>query len=210
MSKFSLFQPVVPVHLNQGFGENAEYYAKFHDAYGNPYQGHDGLDYMAYHGQPVYSPIDGVASYSTDDRGGQGVTIFTDAYEYSGGTCWFSILHWHLIGDTDPQFPAPIPLNGVRTSVKAGDLIGYANNTGAPYESSGDHLHLGVTPVDIKGKTLFPKNGFSGRIDPIYYMNGYAAKDAQKVLGNLTDQVSLYARVIALLKGLVDNTKSTG
>lgn len=163
--KLSLSYPVKPVHVNQNFGASPSYYAKFHDQFGNPYKGHDGTDFMAVHGQPVYASIDGLASYSTDVHGGEGVTInTTEALDYPGGTCWFSVLHWHMIGDTDPKYPKPF--RGT-IAVKKGDLIGYADNTGAPYESSGDHLHLGLKPVDKNYKLLAPGNGYNGGIDPL-------------------------------------------
>ncbi len=94
MSKLELFYPVKPFHLNQGFGDNTDYYAKFHDSFGQSYKGHNGLDFMAVHGQPVYAPIDGNAMYATDPHGGQYVLIKTnEAFEYAGGVCWFSVLH---------------------------------------------------------------------------------------------------------------------
>lgn len=189
MSKLALFYPAKPLHINQSFGANPEYYTKFHDQFGNPYKGHDGTDFMAVHGQPVYAPLDGLASYSTDSHGGEGVTIMTEeALDYAGGTAWFQALHWHLIGDSDLAYPKP--LTGT-VRVKAGDLIGYANNTGAPYESSGDHLHFGLKPVDKNGKLLQPANGFNGAIDATPYFNNYFAVDAQSVLGKLKRIVDL-------------------
>lgn len=190
MSKLSLFYPAKPLHINQGFGSNPDYYSKFHDVFGKPYKGHDGIDFMAVHGQPVYAPLDGLATYSTDAHGGEGVTISTEeAMEYQGGKCWFQVLHWHLIGDTDPKFPKPF--NGTKR-VKSGDLIGYANNTGAPFESSGDHLHFGLTPTDQNFKALAPANGFNGRIDPTPYFNTYFAENATVVM-------KIYLQILSLL-----------
>lgn len=194
MDKLELWYPAKPFHVNQGFGANPDYYIKFHDVFGNPYKGHDGMDFMAVHGQPVYAPIDGLATYSTDSRGGEGVIINTvGPRSYNGGSCWFSTLHWHLIGDTDLTYPKPF--TGTKL-VKVGDLIGYANNTGAPYESAGDHLHFGLKPVDQNGKLLFPANGFNGAIDATPYFNGYFAEDSSQVINKLL-------KIVSLLKGFL-------
>ncbi len=188
MSKLSLFYPVKPLHINQPFGANPDYYAKFHDSLGNPEKGHMGIDFMAIHGQPVYAAIDGMATYTTDAHGGEGCIVHTDRmYDYSGGTCWFNIVNWHLIGDTDSRYPKPF----ISKQVKAGDLIGYADNTGAPFESAGDHLHFGLVPVDLNGKAFFPANGFGGNIDALPYFNGYFATDAQTVFTKLRLMISL-------------------
>lgn len=199
MPKLELFRPVDPYHLNQAFGANPEYYARFKDALGNPEKGHMGMDLMAMHGQSVYATVDGMATYTTDSHGGEGVYIFTDLLEYANGTCNFNVINWHMIGDTDPQYPKPFSAK----QVKAGDLIGYADNTGAPFESSGDHLHLGLQPVDPKGRSLFVDNGFGGCIDPAPYLNQYYAKNAQAVLLNLQTQLSTLQKLVIALGSLV-------
>lgn len=197
--KLELFRPVDPYHVNQGFAANPGYYARFHDALGKPEKGHMGIDLMAAHGQPVYAAVDGQARYVKDEHGGEGVYIFTGPYDYQGGTCWFNIINWHLVGDTDPNFPKPFDSQ----SVKAGDLIGYADNTGAPFESSGDHLHLGLQPVDSRGKPILIDNGFGGCIDPAPYLNQYYAKNAQSTLLNLRLQLSTLQKIIPLLRQLI-------
>ena len=200
MSKLSLWYPVKPLHVNQGFGSGADYYSKFHDTLGNPLKGHNGNDLMAAHGQPVYAAIDGIAQDVKDAHGGEGVIITTtEPYEYAGGTCWFNVINWHLIGDTDAAYSLPIPYIG-RTSVKVGDLIGFADNTGAPYESSGDHLHFGVIPVDQNQKQVFPGNGYNGAIDATPYFNGYFAQDSQQVLGIMGKIIQLLKTALAAVK----------
>lgn len=179
--KLQLQYPVVPVHVNQSFGANPDYYVRFHDALGNPEKGHMGIDLMATHGQPVYAAIDGMATYITDAHGGEGVYIFTGPYDYAGGTCWFNVINWHLVGDTDPKYPKPFSVK----QVQAGDLIGYADNTGAPFESSGDHLHFGLMPVDSRSKPLFISNGFGGCIDASPY---------------LTEQLSTLQKIASFLR----------
>lgn len=193
MAKLELYYPVKPFHLNQGFGENPEYYAKFKDQFGNPYKGHNGWDFMAVHGEPVYATIDGNAVYLTDPHGGVGVIITSnEPLQHASGTSWIKTKHWHLIGDTDPKFPKPFE----EKDVKVGDLIGYADNTGAPWESNGDHLHFGLEPVDKNGNLVNPGNGFNGEIDPTPYWTKFYAVDKTKVQ-------SLYAQLIALLQKIV-------
>lgn len=193
-TSMKLKYPVSPVHFNQGFGASPEYYKKFHDQFGNEYKGHDGIDFMAVHGQPVYAPMDGEAHYQTDVHGGQGVVLTSSGpLEYDGGTCWFTIMLWHLVGDTDPKFPKPF--EGYK-NVKKGDLVGYADNTGAPYESSGDHLHFGLKPTDKNGKLLFPGNGFNGGIDGAKYFE--------------SDRDSIIRQLIALYQQLLKNRHPNG
>ncbi len=112
----------------------------------------------------------------------------------------FNVINWHLCGDTDPKYPSPIPLTGASFHVKAGDLIGYADNTGAPFESSGDHLHFGLVPFDDKGDTIESTNGFNGCIDPTTYFIGVYAQDLSGLISYYTSLVGLLQKIISLLK----------
>lgn len=190
--------------INQGFGENAAYYAKFHDNSGQPLKGHDGIDFHAPHGTRVYAAHDGLIHYEKDGHGGEGMVIRTaEMFDYNGHPAYFRSIYWHLIGDTDRTYPSPIPLDGREYPVKAGDLIGYADNTGAPYESSGDHLHFGLFPstgrdgdtfaeFDARQTLCEPHNGENGRIDPTPYFTGIYADTLQQ-------WISLYQRLVSTL-----------
>ncbi len=201
--KLELFYPVKPYQVNQVFGGNPDYYARFHDRFGNPEKGHMGIDLQAPHGTPVYAACDGMAHFEKDDHGGEGMIIHTDTLEYKGNQATYNVINWHLCGDTDPKYPSPIKTDGNSYRVKAGDLIGYADNTGAPFESSGDHLHFGLCPFDLSGNAIEAHNGFNGCIDPAPYFNSYYAVDAQAVITNLETQVSVYQKIVNLLKGLI-------
>lgn len=171
--KFSLAYPVSPIHLNQSFGANSAYYAKFLDDFGHPQKGHMGTDLQAIHGQPVYAAHDGLArTIGPDDHGGQGVYIRTTIPDI-GGKYWTTI-YWHLIGTTDSKFPQPF--QGLKV-VRKGDLIGYANNTGAPFESSGDHLHFSLAECDGLGSFKNRANGYGGCQDPLPFCDGTYATD---------------------------------
>ena len=163
-----LYLPVKPVHINQPFGANPAYYAKFLDDEGNPLKGHMGIDFMAEHGHSIYAAHDGQAAFVTDIHGGEGVWVYASGY---------ATIYWHLIGTTDPKFPTVIPNDGQKHPVKAGDLIGYANNTGAPFESSGDHLHFGLIFLTQYGTVANETNGYGGCVDPEPYFNGICAQD---------------------------------
>ena len=181
-----LSYPVSPIHINQPFGANVAYYES---RFGT--KGHMGIDFQASHGQPVYAAHDGAAIYIKDTHGGEGI------WNYAQG---FITIYWHLIGDTDAKYPPPIPVQsgGVRTPVKAGDLIGYADNPGAPFESSGDHLHFGLMLTDEKGFILNQDNGFQGCVDPQPYFNGFFAKDIPEV-------ESILYQIIPKLKQILTN-----
>lgn len=195
--KLELSYPVKPFHLNQQFGSNAAYYARFRDGFGKPLKGHNGCDFMAYHGQPVYAPCDGLVHFEKDSHGGEGMIVRPNGfYDYKGGTAQFNIVLWHLVGDTDPKYPSPIPLDGVARPVARGELIGYADNTGAPFESSGDHLHFGLVPFDELNNRIEAANGFNGCIDPVPYFDGFYANEKSAM-------VAIYLKLIATLKAIL-------
>lgn len=200
METLRLYWPVKPFSINQVFGANPDYYAKFHDSFGNPLKGHNGLDLRAAHGTPVYAACDGLVHYEKDDHGGEGMVIRTGRFAYKGGTATFNVIHWHLIGDTDPLFPSPVPLDGHSYAVTAGDLIGYTDNTGAPFESLGDHLHMGVIPFDDTGKFIDQQNGFDGRIDPTTFFTGIYAQDVTGLISYYTALVEALQKLLALIK----------
>lgn len=184
--KPSLAYPVSPILVNQQFGSNAAYYMSH---FGQ--QGHPGIDFAASHGQPVYAAHDGDAIYLKDAHGGEGIWLYAPGY---------ISIYWHLIGNTDPTYPLPIPFDskGVRTPVKKGDLIGFADNTGAPYESSGDHLHFGLMLTDENGIVLNQDNGTQGCVNPQSYFNReFAHPDPIALAAQDTAEVS---RDIANLK----------
>lgn len=168
-----LYYPVKMFAINQLFGASPDYYAKFLDPFGNPEKGHNGLDLYATHGQPVYAAHDGQCIWIKDAHGGEGI------YNYGNG---FVTINWHMIGDTDAYFPPPIPFDNAYHQVSAGDLIGYANNTGAPYESSGNHLHLGLAFLDAQKRFTNQDNGYGGCVNPLPYFNGKYAADIPKTL----------------------------
>lgn len=183
--KFELFYPVKPLFINQVFGNPNPIYNSL------LIKGHNGIDYQAVHGQPVYATHDGTCYPEIDNSGGNGVVIRTDTeFEYKDGTAHFKTIYWHL-----EQSDAVVKTG---QKVQAGELIGYADNTGT---STGDHLHFGLKPqawneTDWIWYNLEQTNGFLGAIDPTPYFNGFFAEDAKKVVG-------LYGQIINLLTSFI-------
>ena len=200
MDELRLYYPVKPFPINQVFGANPDYYARFKDRFGNPEKGHMGLDLRAPHGTPVYAACDGLIHYEKDAHGGEGMVIRTGQFDYKGGQATFNVINWHLIGDTDSKFPSPIATDGHTYPISAGDLVGYADNTGAPFESSGDHLHVGLVPFDDSGNAIEAHNGFNGCIDPTTYFVGIYAQDLQGLYSYYRALVDVLTKLLALKK----------
>lgn len=164
--------PGYPPFITQAFGVNPAYYAKFGT------KGHMGVDFMAPHGTPVYAAHDGFAFYvGPDAHGGDGVYIRFQDEELK----WWTIINWHLIAKTDRIYAPLVDSKG--RQVKQGDLIGFADNTGAPFESTGDHLHFGLAPCDKDGTFVELGNGYGGCVDPKpYFTIQLSASDQVAVL----------------------------
>lgn len=196
MKKLELSYPInQPIIINQKFGENLN---PTYKAQGLP--GHNGIDFRAYHGQPVYATHDGMASFQIDSGGGHGVVIITDkTFEYEGEEVYFKSISWHLCdGLKEPNFQSPIADKTGFVKVKNGELIGYADNTG---NSTATHLHFGLKPV-AKGEdwgssyNVAQHNGYNGAIDPMPYFDG----STPIVIESLTKQVGILKQIVELLK----------
>ena len=156
-----------PPLITQYFGANPAYYAKFLDKFGKPEKGHMGIDFQAAHGTPVYAVADGLAFYvGPDPHGGDGIYL---RFKDDAGNYWTAI-YWHLCAENDPTYPPQV--GRIANTVKEGDLLGFADNSGAPWESTGDHLHFGLVPCDANGEFLYPANGYGGCVDPKPHFDG--------------------------------------
>jgi hypothetical protein len=174
--KLKLQYPVSPYIKFQSFGENGscrsldkkKYITKVGDTCPVGYEdfylaigmkGHNGIDMFGSSGLPCYASHDGwVHEVQTEEARGLGIGLVShEKFELSQGEFHIKTRYWHLKG-----------LNvEINNHVKAGDLIGWCDNTGA---SSGDHLHFELKLVDEKGNTLFKDNGYNGAIDPEPYL----------------------------------------
>ena len=169
--------------------------------------GHNGIDYSAIYGEPVFASHDGeVIFVGQDAPAGNHVILRTlEPREWAGSPCYFKTVYLHL--------KAPACVLGQQ--IKTGDVLGFAGNTGwvnpvptpqKPHD--GTHLHFGVKAVmpgesDSAWTNVLQNNGYAGAIDPMPYMNGFAAEGAQETIANQKAQVSLLQQVVNLLKRLV-------
>ena len=187
--KLELWFPCKPLKINQVFGINPDVYKPL------GLNGHNGIDFGAYHGQPVRAAHEGIVVYAgMDSKEGIGVVIRTiKPFDYNGETAYFKTIYWHLINNV------PVKVGQV---VKFGDIIGYADNTGF---STGDHLHFGLKP-QAKGENdwtwwnIEQNNGYAGSIDPIPYFNGFCAEDGRSWFAQLAEISKKVAQLLLLFK----------
>lgn len=216
----NLYRAIKSNHLNQAFGNNLPCaklgaddqpirpfqivtgadaqicpvgYVKFYPLLG--LNGHNGQDWMAYHGEPVYfnatdkdeNPIEGTCYTEVDADGGKGVDVIFQDPEIKE---WLQLKYWHLL--------EPKVYDGQK--VKSGDLIGLADTTGA---SSGDHLHEGFKPLlsnNLEDKK-FPNNGFTGAMNVSIYPNVTDYQNDSFILDilGLKQQLNLLQQLFKLL-----------
>jgi len=215
--RLNLFYPIKPWIVGQGFGlslaciENTpdvpitkrKVVAKINGVCPVGYielypllgmKGHPGVDVIAYSGQPVYASIDGkVQEIQTEPERGLGVGIVShNRYEMDEyGEHYVKVRDWHFKG-----------INvSLGQEVNAGDLIGWADNTGL---SAGDHLHNELKPVEFNADgsyyNVFQSNGYFGAIDSEPFRNKFYAQDAQIVIGILRAMVEVLTKLVGLFK----------
>lgn len=142
-----LRQPLKDIYINQPFGAN---YVDFYQKLG--LVGHNGVDFKASHGTPLYAAHDGVIRYcGTDSGGGVQIDIWNKELKYK--TIYYHLQKYIV---TQDQY------------VKAGDLIGYCDNTGQM--TTGPHLHFGFKYTDENGYTINWDNGYKGASDPMLFI----------------------------------------
>jgi len=136
--------PLKQIRVTQPFGVN---FVNFYTSMG--LKGHNGVDFAALSGTDCYATHDGVVTFAgKDGDGGISVTLTNEQDHYK-------TIYYHLkkvackVGDV----------------VKAGDLVGYCDNTGR--YTTGDHLHFGLKLLDDNNfNTLDKDNGYGGAVNP--------------------------------------------
>lgn len=127
--------------------------------------GHNGRDYAAPLGTPVYAPHDAYVIENTEKDTGYGLR--TTLYFEEDGYGWEIVLGHFKTGSS--QFEnIPYNIKNRQHFVKAGTLLAGVNSTG---NSTGNHTHLGLRQYK-NGKLLNSNNGFFGSIDPRPYLVG--------------------------------------
>ena len=181
-----LSRPIKTNCITQGFGLKGTLpsmlpkYRKF------GLKAHNGIDFAAWHGEPIYHSgnFAGRAKTAVDRAGGIGVDIIS-LEEFPQFKGHIKLRYWHLkkVAVYDGQ------------EIKEGDLIGWADNTGF---STGDHVHFGLKPCDIKGTPLDRWNGYFGAIDPTPYLT-----NSFKVI----EEIHLLQNIIGNIKSLLIELK---
>lgn len=154
---------------------------------------HNGLDFAAYPGSPLYWDVDTrgtVYKLETDSKGGIGLDIISE----DNGT-FYKHRYWHLKGYAVK----------VGDIVETGDLIAYADNTGL---STGSHLHRGLKPVyshtDGSYSNMYQNNQMWGAIDPEPFLKNVFVVD---YVANLKGQISIMRKIILLYEQLLSKIK---
>ena len=176
--KIDLFKPVKPWFVTQQFGVNGEWYRNN----GIDILNHNGLDLLTHHKQPIHAAHDGeIVALGVDFRGGWGIQLVSTDWTYK-------TIYWHTID----KFPV-----NIGDKVRAGDLIGWADNTGF---STGEHLHWGLKQIKRTGNETWENinqdNGYLGAEDPTPYLNGMYAEDVKQI-------ISIYKKLAEALRQLI-------
>lgn len=166
-------------------------YEDFYHAIG--LKGHNGEDWNTWHGEPIYFPVEADTTWhiksAADNDGGLGVDVVSDTPILDGQRVKFRF--WHL-KNTALAEGAPVEL---------GQLIGYADSTGA---STGDHLHWSMKFVDKNGNTLNKDNGYSGAIDFTPYYENVFVLDVLQVKAEALKAIDLANKVVLELKAFIN------
>lgn len=152
----ALRYPLDTINITQGWGADPAFYKQ----YGQ--NGHNGIDFGAPAGTPVYAAESGTVVYEG----------------WGGGNGWVGkeagihvlIRHSGLVSNY-AHLSGTVINNG--QTVNKGQLIGYVGATGAAY---GPHLHFEVFPLSPNFS-----NGFAGRIDPMPFINTTKTATADEI-----------------------------
>lgn len=157
-------------------------------------KGHPGMDLAAWHGQKVYAAQDSIVEeINTEIERGLGIGLVSEL-KYDMGTHgrhYAKTRYWHL-----KQIDVKKGQH-----VKAGDVIGLADNTGV---SAGDHLHFELKPVEYTDSGVISNveqlNGFNGAIDPEPFFKGESAEDIPGLTAKTSLLLSLLKKMVAILE----------
>ncbi len=143
--------------LSQKFGENKIDYS----VVGLPY--HNGLDFAATKGTPIYAAQDGFIIEQVHRDTGYGLRI-SQRVEFDGR--YFSLIYGHM-ERLENDININYEWNHKGYPVRAGQVIGYVDSTGFSF---GHHLHFGMYEQTKEGNRINANNGVNGAIDPLPFM----------------------------------------
>jgi len=166
--------PVDNYPITQSFGVNPDYYKQF------GYLGHDGVDYAAPVGTPVYAADEGIVTFEGwgQNHSWMGTpagicVLLNNGGIYSG--------YAHLSGTVVNK----------GQHVDKGQLIGTVGSTGA---ATGAHLHFEALPLSPNFK-----NGYAGRIDPVQYIELNGGDDMP--IPNADNYYGRYRKAMQYIRG---------
>jgi len=148
--------PLRDIQVTQYFGSSFTWYdpvkKKYVDFYKNlGLNGHQGVDFYAMDGCPVLATHNGKINKAYFNKGaGNYIEIMDEGYRFTTGYCHLKSMNVEK-GD----------------SVKIGDIIGYADNTGV--YTTGSHLHFELKELSERHDVINKNNGYGGCIDPAPY-----------------------------------------
>lgn len=179
-----LIPPLRDIYVTQPFGVN---YLDFYKKLG--LAGHNGIDFLAYTGCAVTAAHNGVVVLAgTDGDGGIGIELLSQKTGEGYKTIYYHLKSIAVM---------------VGNMVKAGQVIGIADNTGK--YTTGDHLHFGLKPT-FNGNTQTYDNGFNGALDPAkYFPADWELPPVRKFYGRkrvLADEVRIMTALTKYLKRL--------
>ena len=112
---------------------------------------HNGIDFMSYFGEPIYSPVDGKMDYSewghTSNMGGDetsySISLTIDNPVTIDGKKMTKIFMTHMSG-----IRYRCPQSSCSRHVQKGELIGFVGNAAGSSTSAGwaPHLHMSIYP----------------------------------------------------------------
>lgn len=162
--------------ITQSFGVNRHLYDWIRDAFGNPIQGHNGLDLGLWNGTRLYAPGPGEVIATHFDAGGYGwfVRLALDTGE--------QLVLGHM------QRVAVV----LHQRVSRGTPLGLSDNTGW---SSGPHLHLGYRPPGWEAQRT---NGYDGYADPLPWLQALQEEEQEEGEEDMATIAELEAKVAEL------------
>jgi hypothetical protein len=153
----------IPMRINQNFNVNRESYIRFN------LPGHEGIDLYAPHGSKIFAAAPGVVR----------VVNMNGKPGYLSGAYGNHVRVEHIVTEVDGTVSVyetayahfHETLVEVGQEVKAGDTLGFADNTG---NSTGSHLHLTLKKrgASARRETIFGTEGWGGKdiIDPTPFL----------------------------------------
>jgi len=160
-------------------------------------KGHNGQDNGAWHGEPLYFPVDCPEAggwwvkNEIDNNGGKGIDVVS---KNKVGDTYLKYKFWHLkesaLADGD--------------EVELGQYMGRCDSTGI---SGGDHLHWSEKKCDENGRPTDPYNGYYGAQSFEDHYENVFVLDVLKVKQRALSVIDIARKVIFQVVTFIRNKK---